>query len=452
MPRRIDCCVTGGCRNSLLLSLAAGLALLAPVSARADTSTPRYKSEQVIQAGVTVDGVLIPASYHLYVGGLGDTGQILFSAGGPNQDRPERLFQYAGGKFTAIVTPSLGPEAGWPGDVYWPADVTIARPLSMNGSGNAVFAAGHVFGTSPWGTFMWNAAVGHTVAVALKDMPATRELRFVSPGGYAPAINSSNEIALIGLVKNAAGTPGWALFRLGRDGVMKPVARPHEELPDGVRISIDEFPLPSIDDSGRVAFLAHPDGSGRQNAYLWAHDAVSPILTVGAAAPDGSKITAISGVFLNSQNSSALVMAATAGSSRYGLFRVQNDKTAAVALPGQPMPGGGKLQTVQYVPVSDFDIVPSVAVSAASARGEHVFLATLEDGTLAAYKIDQNGGLSLVLKGDFDAEPIHIAAALPPLTFVPGSRPGINSRGQIALSVQRAGSRATIVLMTPEGS
>jgi hypothetical protein len=425
---------------------------LTPVAARADTPVLRYKSEQVIQSGESAGGVTIPRSYDLSVGGLSDTGQIIFSAGWINQGTSERMFQYAAGKFTPIVMAASGPVGDWAGDVYWPKDVTISRPVSVNGSGNAVFAVAHVFGSDPWGTFMWNAATGHTVPVALKGMPATGDLTFVNPSGFAPAINSSNEIALIGRVRNAALTQNWGLFRLGRDGVTEPVARPHEELPGGARISVTEFPLPSIDDSGRVAFLAHPDGTGRQNAYLWVHDAVTPILTFGTPSPDGGKFASIQGVYLNSQNAWALVVASTDrdGSGRYGLYRVVNGQPALVARPGQPMPGGGKLQTVQYLPIDDANRVPSVAVSPANSLGEHVFEATLEDGTPAIYKIDSNGGMTLVLKGDFDAAPVHITTARPPLSFVPGTRPSLNRRGQIAFSVRRAGGRPIIVLMTPQ--
>jgi hypothetical protein len=457
MRRKVVHDAAGDSRNSLLLSLAAGLALasLAPGTARADTPVPLYNSERIVQSGGATGSATLPANYNLYVGGLSDSGQIIFSAGWQNQGTSERLYQYAGGKFTPIVMAASGPAADWPGDVYWPKDVTISRPVNVNKSGNAAFAVSRVFGTSPYGTFLWNAATGHTTPAALKDMPATGDLTFVSPAGYSPAINSSDEIAIVGMVKNAAGTRAWGLFRLGRDGVMEPVARPHEELPGGARISIDQFPMPSIDDSGRVAFIAHPDGSGRRNAYLWVHDQVTPILTYGSRGMDGGKVVAVQAVLLNSQNPSALVVAATdaAGGSRYGLFRVQNGTSIPVALPRQTMPGGGKLQTVQYLTASDESQVPSVAVSTANALGEHVFLATLEDGTPAAYKIDKNGGLHLVLKGEFTSQPVvHITAALPPLKFVPGSRPSINSRGQIALAVRRTGSPDMIVLMTPQGS
>src|SRR5262249_3967231 len=157
--------------------------------------------------------------------------------------------------------------------------------------------------------------------------------------------------------------------------------------------------------------------------------------------------------FLNSKNQSALVVAATdaAGANRYGLFRVQNGTSVPVALPGNTMPGGGKLQTVQILTDSDENQVPSAAVRTAHSRGEHAFLATLEDGTPAAYKIDRNGGLHLVLKGDFVTQPgvVHITATLPPLSFVPGSRPSINSAGQIAISIRRQGGPDMIVLMSP---
>jgi hypothetical protein len=452
----------GSGRTSLLLSLAAGLALGAP-AARADTASAAYKTEQVIQSGSGPDGAPIPSSDDLYVGGLSDAGQLIFSAGWLNQGTSERLFAYAGGKFTPIVMPSTGSAGDNTGDVVWPKDITVARPVSVNGSGNVVFSAGRVFGSNPYGTFLWTATSGHTTPVALKDMPATGDLTFVNPGGYAPAINSSNEIALVGQVQNAAKTKSWSLFRLGRDGVLQPVARAHEALTlmtgegayvwdtGGSHISIDEYPMPSIDDNGRVAFTAHPDGVGRQNAYLWDQGAVSPILTYGATAPNGGKFTSIRGAFLNSRNAWALVMAATdqAGSSAYGLYRVVNGQSAQVAAPGQTMPGGGTLRTVQYIPTSDESPVPYVGVSAANSLGEHVFLATLSDGTPAAYKIDANGGLSLVMKGDFPSKPVHIQATSPALSFIRGSRPSINKRGQIALSARYAGQPAMIVLLTP---
>jgi hypothetical protein len=446
MKRHMVCAAAG-------LAIAAIASATAPGTAATDPTAPLYKSERVIQSGDAAGSVAIPPGYSLFVGGLSDTGQIVFSAGMLDRSRPELLIQYAGGQFTPIVMPESGPVGAWPGDVYWPKDVTVARPLSMNKSGNVVFAVDHTYDFSPWATFMWNAATGHTVPVALKGMPATGDLSFTYPGGYAPAINSSNETALVGLVKDAKGVSGYGLFRLGRNGVLAPVARPHEALPDGSRISLDAFAMPSIDDAGRVAFLAHPDGSPTLSAYLRESDTVTPILTAGARAADGSTITAIRGVFLNSTNSIALVMAATdlADSGRYGLFRVQNGQATGVALPGQTMPGGGKLKTVQYQPKSAEGNQPSVAVSAANSLGEHVFLATLEDGTRAVYKIDADGGLIPVLKGDFAVQPTSITAALSPLSFVSGSQPCINSRGQIAISVRRAGGPDMIVLMTPTG-
>ena len=53
-------------------------------------------------------------------------------------------------------------------------------------------------GGSPWGTFRWDPATGHTTTLAAKGMPAPGRLTFVLPGGFAPAINNSDEVALIG--------------------------------------------------------------------------------------------------------------------------------------------------------------------------------------------------------------------------------------------------------------
>jgi hypothetical protein len=356
------------------------------------------------------------------------------------------------------VAPPSALTAPWAGDIPWPHNVTIARPLSVNAQGNVVFTTAVSYGGSPWSTYRWDAATGHTTPLALKGMPATGNLTFTLGGGFAPAINSSNEVALIGRVKDAAGNAGYALFRLSRDGKLERVALPHETLDPyeplgGGKINIDPYAMPSINDAGAIAFLAHPEGTAQQNAYLWDHGGVTPVLTIGEPGPRGSKITAIRGVFLNSQNHNVLVVAATdqTGAGRFGLYRVLNRKAYPVAAPGDPMPGDGRLQTIQYLTQdSEYIVQPSVAVSAANSLGQSAFLATLEDGSHAAYRMDADGTLTLIMNGGAPAKPAHVAAATRRMTFVAGSRPSINRRGQIALAAKYEGGPAMVVLLTPK--
>ena len=114
------------------------------------------------------------------------------------------------------------------------------------------------------------------------------------------------------------------------------------------------------------------------------------------------------------------------------------------------MPDYKRLQTIQFESRGSEDRhAPSVAVSAANSLGQHAFLATLEDGSEAAYRTNTDGTLSLILNGGAPAKPVQITAAVRRLTFVAGSRPSINSHGQVALSAQYEGGPDVVVLLTP---
>jgi len=116
------------------------------------------------------------------------------------------------------------------------------------------------------------------------------------------------------------------------------------------------------------------------------------------------------------------------------------------------MPGGGTLKTIQYAFPRDEDPLPIVSVGPANGSGQHAFLATLDDGSAAAYRIDLNGALTLVFSTIPPPAPAHIAEVGHNMTFVPGSRPIINEHGQVALTVRVAGGRSMIVLLTPNQS
>jgi hypothetical protein len=452
------CGATAIRRTSTLLSLsaiaAAGLTLLAPGAARADTAPPVYQSTPLVMSGDRIGTTTIPATNDLYVGGLTDAGQITFSAGRPNGSGPNLLLQWGGGTSTAIVMPASGPASAWPGPVYWPQDVTIDRPISVNQQGSAVFSVSHSNGTGPWGTFLWDAATQSIVPVALKEMPATGNLVFTQPGGVAPAINNRGEIVLVAQVKDSAGLGGFGLFSLGPDRALRPVFLPQQELPVGasgqVRASTSEFFMPSIDDRGRIAFQVQSHTSSRYSSYVWEYGQIDSILTAGAKVPGGGKVTGVSSVSLNNKDFGALVTATTdkGDSSHWGLYRVLGGKITTVAAPGSTMPGGGIFKTIQYLATEE-NSPPLMAVSSANAAGQHAFLATLEDGTAGAYAVDAAGQLSLLFKAIAQPKPVTIQEVGYSMTFVPGSRPCLNNKGQVALSVRVNGGRSMIMMLTP---
>ena len=105
-----------------------------------------------------------------------------------------------------------------------------------------------------YGTFRWDAEAQRLTAIALPGMPAVNNRTFSGAGGQTPVINNQNEIAFVGEIQNAAGTSQPGVFLLGRDGKLRPVALPDQELPGGGPIS-GAF-VPSLNDAGVVAYFA----------------------------------------------------------------------------------------------------------------------------------------------------------------------------------------------------
>ena len=100
------------------------------------------------------------------------------------------------------------------------------------------------------------------------------------------------------------------------------------------------------------------------------------------------------------------------------------------------MPGGGSFLSLQ-----------EVGVSSANERGQHALLAVLKDGTTAAYRLDADGRLSLILQSG-------ATTSLGPITNVGQgailSRGiGLNRQGQVAVTVRVADRTDTVVLLTP---
>jgi hypothetical protein len=433
-----------------LAAVAAGLTLLVSGAARAaDTIT--YQSAPLVMSGDRFGDLQIPANDDLYVGGLTDDGRILFSVGTVSESRPELLLQWDGKTIQTIVAPASGPAGAYTGDVYWPKDVTIDRPIGMNAQGNVVFTADHLNGSSAWATFMWNAANQKVTAVALKDMPAGN-LAFVKPGGYGPAINHSNEIAFAGQVKGPNGPNGWGLFLHAIDGDQYSICLPGQSLPsaDGrAKAATDQYLLPSLNDRGMIAFVTRRAGTSRRGAYFWQNGDMGALLLPGQTVEGGAKITDVAAAYLNNHDGSALIAASTdkGGSGRFGLYRVQNGQVRVEAAPGATMPGGGILRSVQYTYPQE-NAEPELGIGAPNAAGQCAFTATLTDGSQACYQLDPNGTLTPVFQAT-TATGVHVADLAYRMQIVAGSRPSLNNHGQVALSVKPVGGHSLLMLLTP---
>jgi hypothetical protein len=417
-------------RGSALAALwIASLAPLAPRAARAAAPTG-YTFQPLAQIGGMAGDAPIPKGYIWFLGPLNDNGQFLVDAGTLASSRPELLLQYADGKFTSLVS------AGTAGPVGpWPKGIEFTWPYSMNGRGNSVFQVGNPSGTPLIGTFLHDIQTGKLTPVALKGMPAGGNLTFSDQSNSTPVINNRDEIALPnGVTGNhpeggPASPSGIGLFFRTPDGALQPILVPGEALPDGKKGSPA---YPSITDAGVVAFLVGP------SAYQWDKGNLTPLVTVGMAAPGGGKIQSVGTVLLNNQNSSALISARLSGASGHGLYRLAGGTLASLAVAGQPMPGGG---TFKSIPSVSSDL--TLAVSAATEAGQHAFVATLDDNSTGVYRLDADGTLSLVVK-------TGMTTSLGRITRLgPYTGPAMNSKGQVLVSAGFDGGPDTLVLLTP---
>jgi hypothetical protein len=404
------------------LALALGLALLTPASSWAHEYAVQPIAKLFDPAGV------IPPDMQFYVGALNDAGQIAFFAGNPTNPKPEVLLQYSDGKLSKIA------EAGKdvPGGT-WPRGIRFDAPVSMNQRGCIAFSslvrAGDV---SSMGTFLWDYPGRQLITVALTGMPAVNNLSFTTGGGPASAINNLDQIALVARVPNAAKASRSGIFFRTPDGKLTPVALPDGDLPGGGKI--DAASLASINDAGRIAFLARRPGETVDSAYVWAGGAITPVAVVSTDVPGGRKLARVTGVWVNNANESVLV-AGRLDDTNAGpdaLYRFANGQLTALIVAGQDLPDGGKLKALE-------------AVSAANEAGQHALLVQLADGSRAVYRLDVNGVLTPILKPGTSTEAgeiTHLGRDASSFGLA------LNRQGQLVLGVRINGGIPTLVLLT----
>jgi hypothetical protein len=415
-------------RSTVFLVL---MSLLCPGVAQAQTG---YQIQSLVTAGDTVGGVAMKAeSGYLAPVALNDSGQLLVGALGQAGD--DLLFQYAGGKLTLLVA---GGKAAPTPEGKWPRSVFIGG-AGMNQSGNVVFSAGVISGNRfPADTYLWEYKAQALKPLVRRGMPALQDLTFAQGGGFGPAINNRGDVALVAQIEDGPWQETEGTYFLGRDGQLLPVVQPGQALPDG-RKALRAI-NPTINDAGMIGVPVHrqEDGFDVFNSYLWDPSGeLRPVALAGTEAPGGGKIVDVKGAFVNNKNSNVLVAIRlnSLSSGPWSLYLFRDGKLTPAIVPGQEMPGGGKLQTIAHD-----------ALSYASEAGEHLFFARLQGGATAYYRLDASGIPSLVLKkGD--------ATSLGAITHL-GTDAGafggaINSKGQVALVARFDGGPSRLVLLTP---
>jgi hypothetical protein len=413
-------------------------AFLTPGPAQGQTT---YKIQPIVKLGDKVGDAQIRADSVLWIGALNDAGQLVFIAN--NAPGVGMLVQYADGQLTPIVV--AGGDA--PGG-KWPQDVGLYYSLvSMNQLGNVVFVAADSSAPlldnfpRPLGTFLWDYKARKVTSVASEGMPAGNSLTLESGGGFGPMLNNPGDIAFPAYVKNAAGQAQPGIFFLGRDKKILPVALPDQGLPDGEKVVRAVFP--TINDAGAVAFLVRLRPTGRPTGvYLWESGAITKLAGIPADVAGGEKFGAFRRAWVNNKDRHVLIIASLnqedPDAGPFAFYRYADGKLAPVAVPDQEMPGGGKLQTV---------LGEDTAASFANDAGQHAFVAQLEDGTTAAYLLEPDNQIRLILRSGTVTDLGRVTG----IGHFPDSLLGVglNNKGQVALAVAIAGGPDTIVLLTP---
>jgi hypothetical protein len=428
---------------SRFLIFTASLMLFASCSAWGVAS---YELQTIVRRGDPVGDPQTSSAGAFFIGSLNNNGQLVFTTS--SAARGQLLVYYGDGQLTPIVVPGGAAPGG-----TWSGSVSIAGPVSMNDQGDVVFAAdATVGGATSVGTFLWRSTTKQVTALVLKGMPAVNNLTLASGGtadaGSAPAINRRSDIALLAGVKVAGGSTRDGLFLLGREGTLQPIALPGGGLPGGGQI--DSVWLPSLNDAGVVALVAWPPGSYPDDRLcLWESGTLTSLKAVTAKALGVLHILAFTGVWVNDQNRNVLFAAHVHDlSGGYSaLYRFAEGKVIPIAVPGQEMPGGGRFQTVQPQDPASADVRLATGVSAANTAGQHAFLATLEDRSTAAYLLEPDGKLSLILKSNTVTSQGKVLS----VGRGAGKSQGIalNDKGQVAVALQLAGGVEEVALLTP---
>jgi hypothetical protein len=437
-------------RSRRFMLLWIGASLCAMGTTQAQTS---YKIQPILALGDRIGNLTISPKGDFITGGLDDNGQILFTASMDTTGLGNYLFQYAGGQFTPIVSPG----GGAPGGAAWARRGQVRNPASMNTQGNIAFTA-DVNQTRNAGTFFWDARTQTLTPVALKGMPAVNNLTFATGGtDCGPAINNSDEIAFSASVMNSASQAKPGVFLLNRERQLQPVVLPDQMLPGGGQI--DFACVSSLNDASVVAFQARRKGESMARAYVWDKGNIGPVVPDGATVPGGERLEAWR-IFVNNTNRNILVAGRTEfHSPTTGLYLVADGKIKPVAVMGQEMPGGGLLEGLQgdspvVVGNAGLDFNDS-GVSPANDRGQHAFLTVLQDGSSAAYLMDADGKVSLILKSGMTTE-LGVVKSVgetqqASMGGIISHGIGLNNKGQVAFTATIGDRPPTLVLLTPVG-
>jgi hypothetical protein len=251
---------------------------------------------------------------------LNARGEVAFDAVVDGRPFTSGVFVSSGGSTSTIA---LGDNP----DPAEPSFGEVANPF-ITPSGDVVFQAN--------GAELFTRQHGRVAALARDGDQA--------PGGgtLTPsstfAVNDHGDAVYSAAISGANATQG--LFRTdGRHTVA--IVRDDSEVPTGGRF-VGVFAGPAINDRGEVAFFAEMTG-GAADFGIFRGDGgrLTPVLVANQIAPGGATFDDFSDPVINQSGHVAAVALLSNGASSAGLFVADGRNAVAIALQGQPAPGGG---------------------------------------------------------------------------------------------------------------
>ncbi len=367
----------------------------------------------------------------------------------------EGAFLLAAGSARVAVALARHGEAAPGGGVF---EGSTLGHTAINNAGDLAF----VFGLKPFsapalkgfskaGLFRYSRRDGTVSALVVPGVTVAPGFGTFESAGQHASMNTAGDIVFPGVVRTLQGVApasgvGQGIFMADRAGRITKVAAPGDPAPG--RGVYDFAANPWINDRGDIAFGAHVAGEEcipitpgcMESIYLRsaASGRIESIAHQGGQAVNGNFLRGAWGPAIN--NSGDLVfmgelMPPPGLPSARGIYLYSNGVTALIARPGDIMPDGRKILTVN--PVS------SAGNYSLNQRSEVSFNAALEDGDSGLY-VYSRGALHLVA-GTGTAIP-----GVGTVASVSGLIGGVlNDAGQVFFWATPKDGRGVLLLATP---
>lgn len=407
---------------------AVGLALIMGGVGRADVPGYTFQSLAALESPLPGGGMI---THDFEVGTLNDSGVEAFVADVDAQGDEGAFLVGPDGKLQVVAL------SGQPAPTGGTYGTLVYSPFQINNAGNLALTVDLDRGDgAAKAVLFFNKAANQWTSVLEKGMPAPDGGTFNGADRFS-AIDDANEIAVTGVVTDStAGPAGDGVF-LWSGGKLTTVARPGTKVASG---TLTRAWRPTLSQGGIVAFegatVDSPGSSSPYSAYIAKDGAITELATPNTLVPgDTDPFTALRGPHANSKGD-VVMLGEVGGNWGVFLYTAADQKLQAIVKPGDTLPGGGTLTTVESLRHA-IDINDAGAI---------VFGAQLDSGD--GIYLYQGGTITPIAKTGQDLKGVGMATNLANDGF-PSFHLALNNKGQIVFPVMTADGTTQLVLATP---